>query len=53
MNALVEGIQAGNRFQALLGATGTGKTFTMANVIQRVDRPAVVMAHNKTLSSMS
>ncbi len=51
VDKLVEGINAGQRFQTLLGATGTGKTFTMANVIQRVDRPTLVMAHNKTLAA--
>ncbi len=48
---LVEGLNAGHRFQTLLGATGTGKTFTMANVIQRVQRPTLVIAHNKTLAA--
>lgn len=48
---LVEGIQRSYRHQVLLGATGTGKTFTMANVIQRVQKPALVMAHNKTLAA--
>jgi len=51
VDKLVEGIEAGNRFQTLLGATGTGKTFTMANVIQRVKRPTLVIAHNKTLAA--
>src|SRR5438045_767952 len=51
VDKLVEGIRAGNRFQTLLGATGTGKTFTMAHVIQRVDRPTLVIAHNKTLAA--
>ena len=48
---LVEGVQKGLRHQVLLGATGTGKTFTMANVIQQLQMPAVVMAHNKTLAA--
>ncbi len=48
---LVEGIQRGNRNQVLLGATGTGKTFTIAAVIQRLNKPALVMAHNKTLAA--
>ena len=48
---LVKGIQQGYRDQVLLGATGTGKTFTMANVIQRLQMPALVMAHNKTLAA--
>jgi len=49
--ALVEGLQAGEAFQTLLGVTGSGKTFTMANVIARTQRPAVVMAPNKTLAA--
>ncbi len=48
---LVEGIQKGNHHQVLLGATGTGKTFTIANVIQQVQLPTLVMAHNKTLAA--
>jgi len=48
---LVEGLRAGHRFQTLLGVTGSGKTFTMANVIQAVQRPALVIAHNKTLAA--
>src|SRR5437588_4976717 len=48
---LTEGLKQGHRFQTLLGATGTGKTFTMAHVIQRVERPTLVMAHNKTLAA--
>ncbi len=48
---LVEGIEAGLRFQTLLGATGTGKTYTMAKVIERVQRPTLVLAHNKTLAA--
>lgn len=47
---LVQGIESGEKAQILLGATGTGKTFTMANVIQEVNRPTLVMAHNKTLA---
>lgn len=47
---LVNGIQEGKRFQTLLGATGTGKTFTISNVIQQVNKPTLVMAHNKTLA---
>jgi len=46
---LTEGILAGEKFQTLFGATGTGKTFTIANVIQNLQRPTLVMAHNKTL----
>ncbi len=48
---LVEGIQGGKKNQVLLGATGTGKTYTIANVIQQVQMPALVMAHNKTLAA--
>lgn len=48
---LVEGIQQSKQHQVLLGATGTGKTFTIANVIERVQKPALVMAHNKTLAA--
>ena len=47
---LVEGVEAGKRFQVLLGATGTGKTFTMANIIERVQKPTLVLVHNKTLA---
>ncbi|OGS70086.1 MAG: excinuclease ABC subunit B [Firmicutes bacterium RBG_13_65_8] len=48
---LVEGIQAGERDQVLLGVTGSGKTFTIANVIAQVQRPTLVIAHNKTLAA--
>jgi len=48
---LAEGLGAGERFQTLLGATGTGKTFTMAGVIEAVQRPTLVIAHNKTLAA--
>ena len=47
---LVDGLNAGKKLQVLLGATGTGKTFTMANIIQAVQRPALVLVHNKTLA---
>ena len=50
IDKLVEGLQDGKRQQVLLGATGTGKTFTIANVIQRVNKPTLVFAHNKTLA---
>ena len=46
---LVEGIQHGERYQTLLGVTGSGKTFTMANVIQQVQKPTLILTHNKTL----
>ena len=48
---LVEGLQAGLSHQTLLGVTGSGKTFTIANVIQQMQRPALVLAHNKTLAA--
>ena len=51
IEALVGGLQAGNRHQVLMGVTGSGKTFTMANVIQAVQRPALVLSHNKTLAA--
>jgi excinuclease ABC subunit B len=49
--ALTAGVEAGERFQTLLGATGTGKTFSIANVIARTGRPTLVLAHNKTLAA--
>lgn len=48
---LVEGFKEGNQFQTLLGVTGSGKTFTMANVIQQLQKPALIIAHNKTLAA--
>ncbi len=51
IDALTRGLREGARFQTLLGATGTGKTFTMANVIANVQRPTLVIAHNKTLAA--
>lgn len=48
---LVKGFQEGNQFQTLLGVTGSGKTFTMANVIQAMNKPTLVLAHNKTLAA--
>ncbi|MCB0861562.1 MAG: DEAD/DEAH box helicase family protein, partial [Solirubrobacterales bacterium] len=48
---LSEGLEQGEKIQTLLGATGTGKTFTMAGVIAEAQRPALVMAHNKTLAA--
>ena len=47
---LVKGIENGKKHQVLLGATGTGKTFTIANVIQKVNKPTLILAHNKTLA---
>ena len=51
IKALVAGVESGERYQTLLGATGTGKTFTIANVIAKTGRPALVLAHNKTLAA--
>ena len=51
IDKLVNGINNGERFQTLLGVTGSGKTFTMANVIARVNKPTLVLAHNKTLAA--
>ena len=48
---LVEGFKEGNQFQTLLGVTGSGKTFTMANVIQKLNKPTLIIAHNKTLAA--
>ena len=47
---LVKGINAGKKFQTLLGVTGSGKTFTMANIIEKTGKPTLVLAHNKTLA---
>ena len=51
IKGLVDGINSGNRYQTLLGVTGSGKTFTMANVIAELNRPTLVLAHNKTLAA--
>jgi excinuclease ABC subunit B len=51
IDKLVEGVNDGEVFQTLLGVTGSGKTFTMANVIARLGRPAIVFCHNKTLAA--
>src|SRR5687767_13865196 len=51
IDKLVEGAMAGRKFQTLMGATGTGKTFTMANAVARLNRPALVISHNKTLAA--
>ncbi len=51
IESLVEGLNTGDTFQTLLGVTGSGKTFTMANVIERVNRPTLVLALNKTLAA--
>ena len=49
--ALTEGVKKGFKHQVLLGVTGSGKTFTMANIIKNLGRPALVIAHNKTLAA--
>ena len=51
VDKLVEGAEQGQRYQTLLGVTGSGKTFTMANIVERLQRPALVIAHNKTLAA--
>ena len=51
IQGLVDGIKSGKRYQTLLGVTGSGKTFTMANVIAQINRPTLVLAHNKTLAA--
>ena len=51
IDALVKSIEAGNRMQTLKGVTGSGKTFTMANVIAQLNKPTLIIAHNKTLAA--
>lgn len=51
IDKLVSGFESGNKFQTLLGVTGSGKTFTMANIIQKLQKPTLIMAHNKTLAA--
>ena len=51
IQALVDGFRDGNQFQTLLGVTGSGKTFTMANIIQAIQKPTLIIAHNKTLAA--
>ena len=51
INTLIDGLHRGDKFQTLLGATGTGKTFTIANIIQQTQRPTIILAHNKTLAA--
>ena len=51
IDALVKGFKEGNQFETLLGVTGSGKTFTMANVIAKLNKPTIVIAHNKTLAA--
>ncbi|KND49525.1 MAG: excinuclease ABC subunit B [Parcubacteria bacterium C7867-008] len=51
IESLVQGVKDGLRYQTLLGATGTGKTYTIANIVAQIDKPTLVMAHNKTLAA--
>ena len=51
IQSLVDGVKAGKKDQLLLGVTGSGKTYTMAKVIESLGRPAIIMAHNKTLAA--
>ena len=51
IDRLAQGVRRGDRYQTLLGATGTGKTFSVANVIEKVQKPTLVIAHNKTLAA--
>src|SRR6476469_2277412 len=51
ISKLIKSVEAGNRHQTLLGVTGSGKTFTAANIIQQLDRPTLVISHNKTLAA--
>ena len=51
IDQLVKGFKEGNQFETLLGVTGSGKTFTMANVIQALNKPTLILAHNKTLAA--
>jgi len=48
---LVDGLKEGEKHQVLLGVTGSGKTFTMAKIVERLNRPTLVLAHNKTLAA--
>lgn len=51
IRALTEGFREGNQFETLLGVTGSGKTFTMANVIEQLQKPTLIISHNKTLAA--
>ena len=51
IKTLVDSVRVGNKRQTLLGVTGSGKTFTMANMIQQLQRPALILSHNKTLAA--
>src|SRR5438270_7494220 len=48
---LIDGVKRGDKYQTLLGVTGSGKTFTISNVIQAINKPTLIMSHNKTLSA--
>ena len=49
---LAKGFEEGNQFETLVGVTGSGKTFTMANIIERVQKPTLIISHNKTLANL-
>ncbi|MEN9638712.1 MAG: hypothetical protein RLZZ262_580, partial [Bacteroidota bacterium] len=51
IKAMVEGVLRGDKYQTLLGVTGSGKTFSIANVLQETQRPALILSHNKTLAA--
>lgn len=51
IDSIVSSIASGNDFQTLLGVTGSGKTFTMANIVEKINRPTLVISHNKTLAA--
>ena len=51
IDRLVAGFMEGNQFQTLVGVTGSGKTFTMANIIQKLQKPTLIISHNKTLAA--
>ncbi|MBX4187978.1 MAG: DEAD/DEAH box helicase family protein, partial [Candidatus Doudnabacteria bacterium] len=48
---LMDGLEKGYRYQTLLGVTGSGKTFSMANIVEKIDKPTLVISHNKTLAA--
>ena len=52
IEALTKGFEEGNQFETLVGVTGSGKTFTMANIIQNVQKPTLIISHNKTLAAV-
>ncbi len=51
IKSIAKGIEKGEKFQTLIGVTGSGKTFTMANIIEKAQKPTLVLAHNKTLAA--